>query len=89
MCDVSSEAKFSRAFTEFAEAKLLARPHAMLIEAGYAEQWVGHTSRDAAAIVVREKPARSKRKREERLKAPCRLVRQRTMHLEEMLTELP
>ena len=100
--DVPSEATFSRAFREFAETDLPARLHEALIEEGYAEQLVGHISRDATAIEAREKPApkqkkpeRPKRKRgrprkgEERPKQPSRLDLQRTMQLEEMLEELP
>ena len=99
---VPSEATFSRAFKEFAEADLPARLHEALIEEGYAGQLVGHISRDATAIEAREKPVRKKRepkrpkrkrgrprKGEERPKQPSRLERQRTMHVEEMLEELP
>ncbi len=47
--DVPSEATFSRAFREFAEADLPPRLHAALLEEGYANQSVGHFSRDATA----------------------------------------
>lgn len=99
--EVPSESTFSRAFKEFAEADLPARLHAVLIEQGYADQLVGHISRDSTAIEAREKPVpkekriRPKRKRgrprkgEERPKELSRLERQRTMNLEEMLAELP
>ena len=89
-------------FSEFAEAALPARMHTALIKAGYAEQIVGHISRDATAIEAREKPAPKEkkpqrpkrkpgrpRKGEERPKEPSRLERQRVMRLEEMLDELP
>ncbi len=96
-----SEATFSRAFQEFAEANRPARRPAVLIEPGYADQLVGPISREATTIEAREKPApqekgvRPKRKRgrprqgEERPKEQSRLDRQRTLNLEEMLAELP
>ncbi len=75
-----------------------------VIKEGYADQLVGHLSRDSTAITGYEKPVRakkaeseegSKRKRgrpvkgEGRPKEQTRLERQRTMQREEMLDELP
>ena len=51
---VPSEATFSRAFAEFAESGLPARVHEALIERTLADRLVGHISRDATAIEVRE-----------------------------------
>lgn len=55
---VPSEATFSRAFAEFAGSKLPARVHEALIEKTHADRLVGHISRDATAIEVREKPVK-------------------------------
>jgi hypothetical protein len=100
---VPSEATFSRAFAEFAESGLPARVHEALIERTLADRLVGHISRDATAIEVREKPvraaaapARPKRKRGRPKKGevaakkePRRLQRQAGMTLPEMLADLP
>ena len=102
---VPSEATFSRAFAEFAEAGLPARVHEALIKTTHAERLVGHISRDATAIEAREKPvktvrpepARPKRKRgrprkgevEVVNKEPRRLERQAGMTLPAMLADLP
>lgn len=99
---VPSEATFSRAFQEFAESELPTRIHAALIKESYAEQLVGHISRDSTAIEAREKPVAAKRtpkpkkrkrgrpkKGEERPKAPRRLEYQPTMSLAQMLDDLP
>lgn len=53
-----SEATFSRAFAEFAEAGLAERTHAALVKETLGEQLVGHISRDGTAIEARERPAR-------------------------------
>ena len=53
-----SEATFSRAFAEFAEAGLAERTHAALIKETLGEQLIGHISRDGTAIEAREKPAK-------------------------------
>lgn len=53
-----SEATFSRAFAEFAEAGLAERSHAALVKATLGEQLIGHISRDGTAIEAREKPAK-------------------------------
>ena len=51
-----SVASFSRAFAEFAEANLAERAHASLVKAHLGDALIGHISRDATAIEVREKP---------------------------------
>jgi transposase len=55
---IPSESTFSRAFVEFAEIKLPSRVHEALIKKTFAEhnEIVMHNSRDATAIVAREKP---------------------------------
>ena len=55
-CDVPSAATFSRAFQEFATAKLPTRIHEALIKQGYAGELVGHISRDSTEIEVQEQP---------------------------------
>jgi hypothetical protein len=55
--EIPSEATFSRAFAEFAAGELPQQIHAALIGARLGEKLVGHVSRDATAIVGREKPA--------------------------------
>lgn len=52
-----SEATFSRAFAEFAEAGLAERTHAALIKETLGEQLIGHISRDGTAIEARERPS--------------------------------
>lgn len=98
---IPSEATFSRAFAEFAHSRLPTRVHEALIEKTHEQRLVGHISRDATAIVAREKPERKtaaetpKRKRgrprkgEERPKQKRRLERQLDMTLAEMLADLP
>lgn len=52
---VPDETVFSRAFAEFAATEVPQRVHAALIKRSYAEQVVGHISRDSTAIAAREK----------------------------------
>ena len=54
---LSSEATFSRAFSEFAESRLANRLHETLIARTMDGHLVEHISRDATAIEAREKPA--------------------------------
>jgi hypothetical protein len=54
---VPSAASFSRAFAEFAHAKLAERAHEALIQTCLGDQLIGHISRDATAIEARERPA--------------------------------
>lgn len=51
-------ATFSRAFAEFAEAKLAERVHEALIKQQLGQTLIGHISRDGTAITAREKPAK-------------------------------
>ena len=103
-CEVPSEATFSRAFTEFSRSQLPERVHAALIEKYEGPRLVGHISRDATEIEVRERAApklkkveglpRPKRGRPKKGEKPNsrplkRLERQQSMTLEEMLIELP
>jgi len=54
-----SEATFSRAFDEFAQAKLAERVHEALIKAHLGQELIGHLSRDGTAIEARERPCRA------------------------------
>ena len=53
---IPSESTFSRAFAEFAESQLPALVHQAMISDNLSEDIVGHISRDATEIEVREKP---------------------------------
>lgn len=53
------EASFSRAFAEFADANLAERAHESLVKAHLGDALIGHISRDATAIEVREKPKKT------------------------------
>lgn len=98
--DVPDEATFSRAFAEFSRNQTPERAHAALIKSSYADHLVGHISRDATAIVGREKPARkpktpprraSRRKHGRKPEEMTRLERQSLPEatLAQMLAELP
>lgn len=101
--DVPSEATFSRAFEEFATEGLPAKVHEALIVETHQERLVGHISRDASAIEVREKvqaktkpitssprkPGRPKKGEERPSPEPSRLERQSSMTSGEMLQDLP
>lgn len=52
---------FSRAFDEFAEAKLAQRVHKALVVEHLGQALIGHISRDGTAIAAREKPARKEK----------------------------
>jgi hypothetical protein len=56
------EATFSRAFEEFAQARLAERVHEALIQEHLGDELIGHISRDGTAIEARERPARPKPK---------------------------
>ena len=97
--EVPSEATFSRAFADFSASALPSRLHEALIKNTHEDRLVGHVSRDATAIEVRERPAPKPekprrrrgrpRKGEERPKERRRLERQAEMSLPEMLDDLP
>jgi IS5 family transposase len=55
---IPCEATFSNAFDEFAEMNLPGAIHEALVREQYEGQLVGHVSRDATAIVGREKPTK-------------------------------
>lgn len=93
---------FSRAFDEFAQAKLAYRVHEALIKEHLGQALIGHISRDGTAIEAREKPARKEKTpptpqakrgrphkhevREPKLKT---ISQQLSQSLTEMLTALP
>ena len=56
--DVVSESTFSRAFAEYAKVGLGVKVHDILIKEHLGSELVGHISRDATAIVGRERPAK-------------------------------
>jgi len=56
--DVVSESTFSRAFAEYATAGLGGKVHDFLVQENLGSELIGHISRDATAIVGREKPAK-------------------------------
>lgn len=98
--EIPAEATFSRAFGEFAAARLPERVHKALIEQTLGTCLVGHVTRDATAIQAREKPVKVEPAKRCRRKVPpkrgepgwdalSRLKRQQEMSLEEMLEELP
>jgi transposase len=55
---IPSESTFSRAFAEFSESQLPACVHKAMISENLSEEIVGHISRDATEIEVREKPSK-------------------------------
>jgi hypothetical protein len=102
LSDIPDESIFSRAFAEFSATQLPERVHAAFIKESYANEIVGHNSRDSTAIEAREKPVKkepikkiaAKRGRpkqgEVRVKPLTRIERQTSgMSLTDMLTDLP
>ncbi len=101
--DIPDQSTFSRAFKEFAESQLGERVHDALVERYLKPELVGHISRDATAIVGREKPmkkppkekpAPKKRGRpakgEQRdAKEQTRIERQVSQSVAQSLAELP
>jgi len=102
--EVPDETVFSRAFAEFARTELPQRVHEALIAKTQKERLIGHISRDATAIVARERPAKrtdkpqpAKRRKPRRKRGEpkpvedlTRIERQATtMTLPEMLADLP
>lgn len=100
--DIPKEWTFSRAFAEFAKNRLPERIQEAFISKHYANEIVGHLSRDSTAIDAREKPEKKipkqakKRKRgrpkkgEEVPKEKTRIEKQVTeMSLKEMIADLP
>lgn len=103
--DIPSESTFCRAFAEYSRGCLPQKMHEAMVKAHCGEKIVGHVSRDATAIEVREKAVKKqeeeatshpKRKRgrpkhgeEVAPKAPKRLDLQGVRSLEENLLDLP
>jgi hypothetical protein len=100
--DVPDESVFSRAFYEFSASQLPERVHAAFIEKNYANEIVGHNSRDSTAIEAREKPIKKEpvekvaikrgrpKKGEVRVKTLTRIEKQADgMSLPDMLKDLP
>ena len=101
---VPSEATFSRAFAEFADAGLPVLVHAALIKRTLGNHLVGHIARDATAIEAREKPVKREKPQAQALKRkrgrprkgevvparePRRLEKQGNQTLAQMLADLP
>ena len=59
--EIPSESTFSRAFAEFSVSQLPAGVHQAMISENLSQDIVGHISRDATEIEVREKPQREAR----------------------------
>jgi hypothetical protein len=86
--DIPDESIFSHAFAELSASQLPERVHVAFIKESYANEIVGHNSRDSTAIEAREKPLKkepvkkiaAKRGRpkhgEERVKPLTRIERQ-------------
>ena len=101
--DIPDESTFSRAFAEFSSSQLAERVHAAFIKESYANEIVGHNSRDSTAIEAREKPVKKEPSRkiaakrgrpkqgEERVKPLTRIEKQAAggMSLAVMLNDLP
>jgi hypothetical protein len=102
---VPNEATFSRAFAEFAQAKLAEHVHEALVKTYLGDTLIGHISRDGTTIEAREKPASKlplateeqnekvrrgrPKKGEERPAKVNKIVQQRTQTLPAMLSDLP
>jgi len=99
---IPDESTFSRAFAEFSKSRLPERVHEALVQESYADELVGHISRDSTAIVAREKPIKktvtkkvsAKRGRpkqnEARIKPQTRIEKQAGgMPLVDMIADLP
>jgi Transposase DDE domain./Transposase domain (DUF772). len=100
--DVPHESTFSRAFDEFSRTQLPQLVHETFIKTHYANEIVGHNSRDSTAIEAREKPVKKvpvakqpgkpgrPKKGEVRTKPLTRIERQANgMSIDAMLDELP
>lgn len=59
---VPDKSRFSRAYAEFAQAKLPDRLHAALIAEYLGDQLIGHISRDSTEISARERPKNNVKK---------------------------
>jgi hypothetical protein len=101
---IPDESVFSRVFAEFARGEFPQQAHGALIERTQSQRLVGHISRDATAIVAREKaepklkpaapPIRRRHRKSGTTKNPEQMTRVErqcsgTMTLQQMLAELP
>lgn len=59
---IPSEAKFSRAFNEFAALKIPEQVHSALIKELYQDEIVGHVTKDSTAIEARQNVVRNSKK---------------------------
>ena len=100
--DVPDDWTFSRVFAEFSASRLPERVHEAFIKKSYADELVGHNSRDSTGIEAREKPLKkepvqklaAKRGRpkqgEVRIKPLTRIEQQASgIGLADMLNDLP
>jgi len=100
--DIPHESTFSRAFDEFSRTQLPQLVHETFIKTHYADEIIGHNSRDSTAIEAREKPVKKvsvvkqpgkpgrPKKGEIRTKPLTRIERQANgMSIDAMLNELP
>lgn len=92
---IPSEATFSRAFNEFSQSRLPEIVHEALIKQMYDGEIVGHLSRDATDIPIREKSKKIKNKDQNkqkrggpRSKGPGKCEKQLSQTYEEMLGDL-
>jgi transposase len=96
---VPDETVFSRVFAEFAATEVPQRVHTALIQRSYAEQMVGHISRDSTAIAAREKDqSKNKPKHQRASRSKSRTPEQMTRierqclpetTIEQMMVDLP
>ena len=100
-----SDATFSRAFAQFAEARIVERAYEAMIKEHLGSELIGHISRDGTAIAARERPVapgvaeaavrpdkKGACKRQGKRAVPASaspIRRQRSQSLPEMLAELP
>jgi hypothetical protein len=68
--DIPSESTFSRSFCEFASSDLGTRILETLVKDYLTDELIGHISRDATAIVGREKPAKKASSGHQRQRIP-------------------
>lgn len=100
--DLPSASTFSRAFAQFARDERPQQLHELLIQARCGPRLVGHVSRAATAIEVRERPQPKPqpepppprqigrpKKGEVRVPAPTKIEQQKTRRLAENLAGLP
>jgi len=100
--DIPSEPTLSRVFKDFANMGVPEMIHTDLIKNIFKGKIIGHISRDATAVLAREKPVkkvkvkkvpgkrgRPKKGTPPQPKTPTRIERQVSQELDEMVSELP